>query len=161
MVLIDTPCSSGLDLGFTHLLFSTSTGDCTFFFWPFFSIYRRKSRHSSSEFLVCFTAESINMAVQSDFFWNVAPSGCVLGAAMVSLSISTYVARCISIAFISHLFFGPTFITHLGLPHSFWPKGQLGGLPVMGLALGDYTLMPQQILIYCLVWWFIQVSRCP
>jgi hypothetical protein len=31
-------------------------------------------------------------------------------------------------------------------------------LPVMGLALGDYTLMPLWIWIYCLIWWFIQVD---
>ena len=42
---------------------------------------------------------------------------------------------------------------------SFWPEGQLDGLPVKGLALGDYTLMPLWIWIYCLIWWFIQVPR--
>jgi H+-transporting ATPase len=40
---------------------------------------------------------------------------------------------------------------------SFWPEGKLDGLPVMGLALGDYTLWPLWVWIYCLVWWFIQV----
>jgi hypothetical protein len=47
---------------------------------------------------------------------------------------------------------------HLNLPRSFWPEGELDGLPVMGLALGDYTLMPLWIWIYCLIWWFIQVG---
>jgi hypothetical protein len=44
---------------------------------------------------------------------------------------------------------------------SFWPKGELGGLPVMGLALGEYKLMPVWIWVYCLLWWLIQVGRCP
>ena len=40
---------------------------------------------------------------------------------------------------------------------SFWPKGELGGLPVMGLALGEYKLMPRWVWIYCLLCWFFQV----
>jgi H+-transporting ATPase len=68
---------------------------------------------------------------QTDFFWEVAPGKILLSAAMLSLIISTFLA-------------------------SFWPEGELDGLPVMGLALGDYTLMPLWIWIYCLIWWFIQ-----
>jgi H+-transporting ATPase len=40
---------------------------------------------------------------------------------------------------------------------SFWPEGDLDGLPVKGLALGDYTLWPLWVWIYCLIWWIIQV----
>ncbi len=43
---------------------------------------------------------------------------------------------------------------------SFWPKGELGGLPVMGLALGEYKLMALWIGGYCLLWWFVQVGPC-
>ncbi len=49
-------------------------------------------------------------------------------------------------------------LSHLFLPSSFWPEGKLGGLPVMGLARGDYKLMPLWIWTYCLIWWFIQVG---
>ena len=44
---------------------------------------------------------------------------------------------------------------------SFWPKGELGGLPVMGLALGEYKLMTLWIGGYSLLWWFVQVGPCP
>ncbi len=87
-----------------------------------------------------------------------------MGAAMVSLSISTYLARCLSLVLLLLIPFSPLVL----LPHiricpltSFWPKGELGGLPVIGLALGEYKLMPLWIWIYCLLWWFIQVGRCP
>ena len=44
---------------------------------------------------------------------------------------------------------------------SFWPDGDLDGLPVKGLALGDYTLWPLWVWIYCLCWWVIQVRAAP
>jgi len=71
--------------------------------------------------------------MQTDFFWEVRPGFILLGAAMCSLVISTFLA-------------------------SFWPEGDLDGLPVKGLALGDYSLMPLWIWIYCLIWWFVQVE---
>jgi len=81
---------------------------------------------SLSDFLTLFSART-----QTDFFWEVRPGFILLGAAMCSLVISTFLA-------------------------SFWPEGDLDGLPVKGLALGDYSLMPLWIWIYCLIWWFVQ-----
>ena len=60
------------------------------------------------------------------------PSLILFTAASVSLIISTFLA-------------------------SFWPEGDLDGLPVKGVALGDYTLWPLWVWIYCIIWWIIQV----
>jgi H+-transporting ATPase len=81
---------------------------------------------SLSDFLTLFSART-----QGHFFFQVKPSPVLFIAAMVSLAISTILA-CV------------------------WPEGLLDGLPVMGLALGDYKLMPLWIWIYCIIWWFIQ-----
>jgi hypothetical protein len=45
---------------------------------------------------------------QRGFFWEVAPSGCLFGAAILSLSTSTYLARCCSISLSPHSSFFPT-----------------------------------------------------
>ncbi len=36
----------------------------------------------------------------------------------------------------------------------------LDGLPVQGLALGQYTLFPLWVWIYCIIWWIIQACVC-
>mmetsp|Transcript_48954 Transcript_48954/g.78872 ORF Transcript_48954/g.78872 Transcript_48954/m.78872 type:complete len:624 (+) Transcript_48954:2-1873(+) len=81
---------------------------------------------SLSDFLTLFSCRT-----QEGFFWSVAPGKPLVGAVFISLMISTFLA-------------------------SFWPEGLLDGLPVMGLALGEYTNMPLWIWIYCIIWWFIQ-----
>jgi H+-transporting ATPase len=81
---------------------------------------------SISDFLTFFSARA-----QGGVVWSLPPGGWLLGAATVSLSTSTCLA-------------------------SFWPRGQLGGLPVAGLALGEYKVMPGWIWIYCLLCWCIQ-----
>eukprot|EP00292_Cryptomonas_paramecium_P001673 CAMPEP_0113686260 /NCGR_PEP_ID=MMETSP0038_2-20120614/15178_1 /TAXON_ID=2898 /ORGANISM="Cryptomonas paramecium" /LENGTH=1123 /DNA_ID=CAMNT_0000606537 /DNA_START=21 /DNA_END=3392 /DNA_ORIENTATION=- /assembly_acc=CAM_ASM_000170 len=81
---------------------------------------------SLSDFLTLFSART-----QTEFFFQVRPGGLLLGAALISLIISTFLA-------------------------SFWPEGILDGLPVKGLALGDYSLMPLWIWIYCIIWWIVQ-----
>jgi len=81
---------------------------------------------SLTAFLTLFSART-----QSRFFFQVAPSPILFGAAFTSLVISTFLA-------------------------SFWPTGMLDGLPVKGLALGDYTLFPLWVWIYCIIWWFVQ-----
>lgn len=81
---------------------------------------------SLSDFLTLFSCRT-----QESPFWAVTPGWPLVLAVMISLTISTCLA-------------------------SFWPEGLLDGLPVMGLALGDYTLMPLWIWIYCVVWWLLQ-----
>jgi H+-transporting ATPase len=79
-----------------------------------------------SDFLTLFSCRT-----QLGPFWTVKPGVPLMIAVMVSLVISTFLA-------------------------SYWPEGELDGLPVKGLALGQYTLMPLWIWIYCILWWFIQ-----
>ena len=79
-----------------------------------------------SDFLTLFSCRT-----QLGPFWTVKPGVPLMIAVMVSLIISTFLA-------------------------SYWPEGELDGLPVKGLALGQYTLMPLWIWIYCILWWFIQ-----
>jgi H+-transporting ATPase len=81
---------------------------------------------SLSDFLTLFSCRT-----QEGFFWTVTPGKPLVMAVFISLTISTFLA-------------------------SFWPQGSLDGLPVMGLALGDYTTMPLWVWIYCIIWWFIQ-----
>jgi len=59
------------------------------------------------------------------------PGKPLLGAVTVSLIISTLLA-------------------------TFWPEGSLDGLPVIGLAVGEYTMTPAWIWMYCILWWFVQ-----
>jgi H+-transporting ATPase len=65
---------------------------------------------SLSDFLTLFSCRT-----QESFFWTVKPGKPLMAAVFVSLTISTFLA-------------------------SYWPKGTLDGLPVMGLALGGYTV---------------------
>lgn len=37
-----------------------------------------------------------------------------------------------------------------------YPAGELDGLLVEGLGLGEYRLWPLWVWIYCIIWWFIQ-----
>ena len=37
-----------------------------------------------------------------------------------------------------------------------WCAGAPDDISALGLAYGDYTLMPLWIWLYCIVWWFIQ-----
>lgn len=37
-----------------------------------------------------------------------------------------------------------------------WPKGDVDGIAVEGLARGGYTLWPLWIWLYCVVFWFVQ-----
>ena len=81
---------------------------------------------SISDFLTLFSART-----QGEFFWHVTPSPVLAIAASISLIISTVLACA-------------------------WPEGDLDGLPVMGLALGEYKLLPLWVWIYCIIFWFIQ-----
>jgi H+-transporting ATPase len=81
---------------------------------------------SLSDFLTLFSART-----QGEFFWSVTPSVVLSSAAGPSLMISTILA-CV------------------------WPEGLLDGLPVMGLAMGQYRLLPLWIWMYCILCWFIQ-----
>jgi len=81
---------------------------------------------SLSDFLTLFSART-----RGEFFWAVLPSPVLLFAATFSLLISTILA-CV------------------------WPTGMLDRLPVMGLALGEYSLLPLWIWLYCLLCWLIQ-----
>ena len=81
---------------------------------------------SVSEFLTLFSCRT-----QEGFFWTVPPGKPLLGAVFVSLLISSMLA-------------------------SFWPAGELEGLPVKGLALGACPLMPLWVWIFCILWWFVQ-----
>jgi len=81
---------------------------------------------SVSDFLTLFSART-----QDSFFWTSIPGPILMAAATVSLIISTFLA-------------------------AFWPESVVDHLPVVGLAHGDYTLMPLWVWIYCIIWWFIQ-----
>eukprot|EP00121_Abeoforma_whisleri_P000944 Awhi_evm1s839 len=65
------------------------------------------------------------------FFFSQKPAAVLLIAASCSLILSTIVA-CV------------------------WPSGESDGVPVEGLARGDYKLMAVWVWLYCLVWWAIQ-----
>ena len=81
---------------------------------------------SVSEFLTLFSCRT-----QEGFFWTVKPGKPLLGAVFVSLTISSFLA-------------------------AFWPKGELDGLPVMGLSRGSCPLLPLWVWIFCILWWFVQ-----
>ncbi|GFR41408.1 hypothetical protein Agub_g2091 [Astrephomene gubernaculifera] len=81
---------------------------------------------SVSDFLTLFSART-----HDGFFWSVAPSPILLGAATLALSLSTALACA-------------------------WPRGHLDNQPVEGLAYGSYTLLPLWIWLYCIFWWFVQ-----
>ena len=71
---------------------------------------------------------------QSSFFWDQSPGGLLMGAAMVSLSISTYLARCVSCS--PHFF--PFFTSSVLLSHiRICPPDQLLAQGRAGRAAGD------------------------
>lgn len=82
---------------------------------------------SVSDFLTLFSAR-----VHS-FFWKSRPSWVLLGAAALSLIISTILA-------------------------CFWPITTLDGIAVEGLVLGEYKLWPLWVWIYCIIFWLLQVG---
>ena len=81
---------------------------------------------SLSDFLTLFSCRT-----QESPFWSIQPGKPLLIAVTISLSVSTILA-------------------------SFWPEGTLDGLPVKGLALGEYKMMTVWVAIYCIIWWFVQ-----
>ena len=83
---------------------------------------------SLSNFLTLFSART-----QDDFFWAHRPGDVLLFAASFSLAISTILA-------------------------CWWPEGTLDRIAVMGLARGDYKLMPVWIWLYSVFCWVIQDS---
>jgi hypothetical protein len=83
---------------------------------------------SLSDFLTLFSART-----QEDFFWNNQPGKPLVFAALMSLTLSTILACT-------------------------WPESTMDGIPVMGLARGDYKLIPLWVWMYCLLFWFIQDS---
>ena len=83
---------------------------------------------SLSNFLTLFSART-----QEDFFWAHRPGDVLLFAATFSLAVSTILA-------------------------CWWPEGTLDRIAVMGLARGNYKLMPLWIWLYSLFCWFIQDS---
>lgn len=91
---------------------------------------QQQQEHSSqvsvSDFLTLFSAR-----VHS-FFWKSMPSLVLLGAAALSLIISTVLA-------------------------CFWPTMTLDGIEVEGLVRGSYKLWPLWVWIYCIIFWLFQV----
>ena len=83
---------------------------------------------SVSDFLTLFSART-----GGDWFYSTAPSPILLGAAGVALGASSIIA-CV------------------------WPKSTPDGILSLGLALAKPHVLALYIWIYCLVWWFIQVS---
>ncbi|KAG1661530.1 hypothetical protein FOA52_000040 [Chlamydomonas sp. UWO 241] len=81
---------------------------------------------SISDFLTLFSART-----HHEFFWASVPSPILLVCATLALTIST-VLGCV------------------------WPDGRTDDIRTEGLALGDYTLMPLWVWLYCIVWWWIQ-----
>ena len=83
---------------------------------------------SVSDFLTLFSART-----GGNWFYSTAPSPILLGAAGVALGASSIIA-CV------------------------WPKSSPDGILSLGLALAKPHVLALYIWIYCLVWWFIQVS---
>jgi hypothetical protein len=161
VVLLDSHRCSGLDRGLAHLLLRTSTGFSTFLF-GLFSPFTGENQDIPAA-RSCLTLQQNQLTWQ----YSQSSSGMLLPADACwvqqwpPLASPPTLPGVTSFSPFIHTYCWPYFIAHKLLPRSFWPKGELGGLPVMGLALGDYKLMPRWIWIYCLVWWFIQVGRCP
>jgi len=81
---------------------------------------------SISDFLTLFSART-----HDGFFWSSLPSPILMGAAMVSLLLSTFLA-------------------------CFWPDSMVDKQRVEGLANREPRLLALYIWIYCIVWWFVQ-----
>jgi H+-transporting ATPase len=83
---------------------------------------------SVSDFLTLFSART-----GDKFFFQSAPSPLLLGAATLALSTSTILA-CL------------------------WPESKPDGIYTIGLTSRTPHLFPLYIWIYCIIWWFIQVT---
>jgi H+-transporting ATPase len=82
-----------------------------------------------SDFLTLFSARA-----GEDWFWTSQPAPILLAAAGLALSLSTFVA-CI------------------------WPLSRPDGIPTIGLERKEPYILPVFIWVYCIIWWFIQVSE--
>lgn len=83
---------------------------------------------SVSDFLTLFSART-----GDKWFWQSTPSRALTGAAVLALSASTIIA-------------------------AVWPKSSPDGVLTWGLCMRQPYELPVYIWLYCLVWWFIQVS---
>jgi H+-transporting ATPase len=83
---------------------------------------------SVTDFLTLFTART-----GEKFFWEIAPSPILFAAGMFALTASTILA-CV------------------------WPPSYIDDVYTLGLARRKPYYLPVLIWIYCVVWWFIQVS---
>lgn len=90
---------------------------------------------SLSDFLTLFSART-----HDGFFWSSIPSWMLLTGACISMFLSTMIAC-----------FWP------GNAPTFWTDG----MPVRGLALGDYKLWALWVWVYCVFWWLVQVGGAP
>jgi len=81
---------------------------------------------SISDFLTLFSART-----HDGFFWSSTPSPILLGAACFSLALSTLLA-------------------------CFWPRGQVDGQDVVGLADESPKEFAVYIWLYCIFWWLVQ-----
>jgi H+-transporting ATPase len=81
-----------------------------------------------SDFLTLFSARA-----GEGWFWSSKPSPILLGAAGFALGMSTVFA-CV------------------------WPMSRPDGIPTLGLERKEPLILPVWIWLYCIVWWFIQVS---
>eukprot|EP00598_Pedospumella_elongata_P004046 CAMPEP_0184967086 /NCGR_PEP_ID=MMETSP1098-20130426/584_1 /TAXON_ID=89044 /ORGANISM="Spumella elongata, Strain CCAP 955/1" /LENGTH=932 /DNA_ID=CAMNT_0027488487 /DNA_START=42 /DNA_END=2840 /DNA_ORIENTATION=+ len=81
---------------------------------------------SISDFLTLFSART-----HDGFFWSSTPSPILLGAACFSLALSTLLA-------------------------CFWPRGEVDGQAVTGLAEENPKEFAVYIWLYCIFWWLVQ-----
>jgi H+-transporting ATPase len=81
---------------------------------------------SISDFLTLFSART-----HDGFFWSSKPSPILMGAACISLALSTLLA-------------------------TFWPTSYVDGQYVVGLGNRDPKAMAFYIWLYCIFWWFVQ-----
>ena len=93
---------------------------------------------------------------QERFFWEVSPGGYLFGAAMVSLSISTYLARCLSLFLFNHcslFFYWPYFNITCALAPQLLAQGRAGRVAGDGTGTGglqahapvDLDLLPHVV----------------
>lgn len=83
-----------------------------------------------SDFLTLFSARA-----GEEWFWTSSPAPILMIAAGLALGTSTLVA-------------------------CYWPQSRPDGIPALGLERRAPYLLPVFIWLYCIMWWFIQVSRC-
>jgi H+-transporting ATPase len=82
-----------------------------------------------SDFLTLFSARA-----GENWFWTSRPAPILLAAGALARSLSTFVACA-------------------------WPMSRPDGIPTLGLERNAPLMLPVFIWVYCIVWWFIQVSR--